>query len=139
MPLPLNPALSIVFILLVLSVTGYGGAPAAGSGLPQRFDVEVFPAIHTAKGEQEPVVYHFDGEQVRAHWKRKVVFASTPGKGNVQLIMTTEMTGTFRNGVLEGEQVSEETRIDPPGSYGDDFPGGPIARVIYKGVIEGRL
>jgi len=122
----------------VLSIAGQGGAPAAGSGLPQRFDVEVFPAINTAVTRQEPVIYHFDGEQVRAHWKRTLVYKSASGAGSLKQVMTTEMTGTFRNGVLEGEQISELAHIEPPGGYGKDFPGGPVVLLRYKGVIEGR-
>lgn len=134
-----NPAVSTVFILLVLSVIGYGSAPAVGSGLPQRFDVEVFPAIHNRQLEQEPVVYRFDGNRVRAAWKRTAIAKSPTRPGNVQWVTTTRMEGTFRNGELKGEQQSETALVEEPGNYGEEFPGGPVVRIFYKGVIEGQV
>ncbi|MFZ7125655.1 MAG: hypothetical protein ACOWWM_05815, partial [Desulfobacterales bacterium] len=100
---------------------------------------EIFPGLQTPQAQHEPVVYHFDGEQVRARWKQTTVLPSASGAGNLKQVMTTEMSGTFRNGVLKGEQVSELTHIEPPGGYGEDFSGGPVVRMFYKGVIEGRL
>ena len=84
---------AIVGLLPMWSVVGIWSPAAAGNRLPQRFDIEVFPAIHTAQVEQEPVIYRFDGEQVRARWKRTVVVPSVSGAGNLQQVMTTE---TFR-------------------------------------------
>ena len=134
-----SPTRAIVGLLLVWSVAGIWTPAATGNGRPQRFDVELFPAVHTAQVEQEPVVYRFDGDQVSARWKRTVVVSSVPGAGNLHQVMTTEMTGTFRNGVLKGEQISEMAHIEPPGGYGEDFPGGPVVRIFYRGLIEGRL
>ena len=134
-----SPTPAIVGLLLVWSVAGSWIPAASGNGLPQQFDVELFPAVHTAQVEQEPIIYRFDGGQVRARWKRTVVVPSVSGAGNLQQVMTTEMTGTFRNGIFKGEQISEMAHIEPPGGYGEDFPGGPVVRIFYKGVIEGRL
>lgn len=126
-------------VLLAWSVALFCGSLAVGCDLPQRFDVEVFPAVHTEQVEQEPVVYRFDGEQVHARWKRTVVAPSASGAGNLKQIMTTEMTGSFRNGVLKAVQISEMAHIEPPGGYGKDFSGGPVVRMFFKGVIDGRL
>lgn len=124
---------------MVWGAAGFGSPAYAKRGLPRQFDVEVFPAVHTSQVEQEPVIYRFDGEQVRARWKRTVIVPSVSGAGNLKQVMTTEMTGTFRNGVLKAEQVSEMAHIEPPGGYGKDFPGGPVVRIFYNGVVQGRL
>ena len=132
-----------LFILSIWFCFNPGGTAADVLSLPRKFSVEVFPAMHQANPKAElrqgAVVYHFDGERVSAGWKRTNIWKSNAGRGDVQVVTTTQMKGTFRNGVLKGEQRSETVRIDPPGGYGGEFPGGPISRIFYHGVIEGRL
>lgn len=130
-------------VLFFVTLCGYClgpiGTVTESFALPRQFSVEVFPAIHMANLRQEAVVYHFDGERVTAEWRRTNAWKSTSADGDVKIVTTTRMEGTFRNGVLKGEQQTETVRIDPPGGYGDEFPGGPIERVFYHGIIEGRL
>lgn len=139
MPLPHKSLIPVFCALLAWMCTGMGSAAAGGRDLPPHFSVEVFPAFHNATRQQEAVVYHFDGEQVSARWQRTDIAKSPTGPWEIKWVTTTQMAGTFRNGELKGEQTSEMALIEPPGGYGKDYPGGPVARMFYRGVIEGRL
>lgn len=131
---------AIIYPILAMLLCSCTGTAGAGSRtLPQRFSVEIFPAVHSAVLEQEAVVYHFDGERVSARWTRTAKAKSPNDSHEIQWITTTQMNGTFRNGMLEGEQTSEVAMIEPPGKYGRNHPGGPVARIFYRSVIEGRL
>ncbi|MBN1141838.1 MAG: hypothetical protein JXB25_08630 [Deltaproteobacteria bacterium] len=121
--------------LIGIGLAGY----VEGRALPRSFSVEVVPAVHTQYQKQDAVVYHFDGERVSASWQRTDFIPKPDSKGTVKWVTATRMEGTFRGGILRGEQQSESVYLRDPGDYGPDFPGGAVMRFFYRGVIEGRL
>ena len=132
-----NRIVTILWMLLTWTVAIAAGTPANALDLPRRFSVEVVPAIRQANHQQDAVVYHFDGERVSARWETHTQGAVESG-GVTRLEMTTQMEGTFRNGVLKGEQTSVIQAI-PPADYSKHHPGGPVTQMFYRGVIEGTL
>jgi len=132
-----NRIVKILWILLTWIVAIAAGTPASALNLPRRFSVEVVPAVQQANHQQDAVVYHFDGERVSARWETHTQGAAESG-GVTRLEMTTQMEGTFRNGVLKGEQTSVMQAI-PPANYSKHHPGGPVTQMFYRGVIEGTL
>jgi len=128
--------MGIVFYLFAgLLLPSLCRAEAVRLNLPQHFSVEVFPALHTDILDQQPVVYHFDGERVYAQWER----IYHPGEYDNRDVTTTRMEGTFHHGVLKGEQVSELTGYAAPSTYRYGHPGGPSTKLQYHGTIEGTL
>ncbi|NLC71423.1 MAG: hypothetical protein GX751_08715 [Desulfuromonadaceae bacterium] len=131
--------LMVLFVPLVIGVGSGFTMDNEDRSLPERFSVEVFPAVRNQYQEQDAVVYHFDGERVSGSWQRTDFIPKPDSKGTVKWVTTTRMEGTFRGGVLQGEQQSESVYLRDPGDYGPDFPGGAVMRHFYRGEIEGRL
>jgi hypothetical protein len=132
-----NRIVKILWMLLTWTVAIAAGTQASALNLPRRFSVEVVPAIRQANHQQDAVIYHFDGDRVSARWETHTQAAAKSGDVT-RLEMTTQMEGTFRNGVLKGEQTSVMQAI-PPANYSKHHPGGPVTQMFYRGVIEGTL
>jgi hypothetical protein len=117
-----------------------------GQDLPDHFEVEVSPAVHVknekVKLDITPIRYSFDREgsgwRVTSEWERDNGWVIEKNAW-AMIHQKNRLEGRYENGKLSGTQVTQEIFTYPPGSYGEEFPGGPIVYLDHLGTLSGSL